>query len=368
MLFSVYCSCAIVQSIITAVGESNYLPLPETVDATRVSPCDHPIGNTSTDTSQLLLLCETFYIWTVLFLKLSVGLFYLRLAAEKWQRGVVWFLMGISTAFSLALFFLVVFQCGVPSDMVEFVIKKATKQGCITGYQIQAVTFTHAAITAFTDWVFVALPFFILRKTKMQGREKAVVGILMAFASIGGVAALVRFKYVPGISQPQETFFSSVTDIAIWSCVEPGIGIAAGSFICLRPLFKRPVAAASRAFGYVSSGRKRSDYGHELTSTSETNLRSGPDDWQKQFQSDPESAYEMHQQTQQPSNGPFTPDQAPQRAYPSEKELHRVLDTRHQPRKGDAGLPVSMFGSNRSTPKSTPIYTRDAWIDDNDSR
>jgi hypothetical protein len=313
-------------------------------------------------------LCETFYIWTVLFLKLSVGLFYLRLAVEKWQKGVVWFLMAISTAFSVALFFLVVFQCGVPNDMVSFVIKKATKQGCITGYQIQAVTFTHAAITAFTDWIFVALPFFILRKTKMQGREKVVVGILMAFASIGGVAALVRFKYVPGISQPQETFFSSVTDIAIWSCVEPGIGIAAGSFICLRPLFKAPVAAASRAFGYVSSSMKRSDYGQELTSTSSTNLRDGPKDWQKQYQSDMESAYELHQKSQQPANWPFTSDQIQIASNHSEKELHRVLDTRHQPRRSDAGLPVGMFNSNRSTPKSTPIHTRDAWIDDNDSR
>ena len=297
----------------------------------------------------------------MLILKLSVGLFYLRLSVEKWQKGVVWFLMVLSTAYSIALFFVIIFQCGVPDDMVIFVIKKASKDGCLPGHVVAAVTYTHAAITAFTDWVFVVLPFFILKKSNMQGKEKIVVGVLMAFASIGGVAALVRFKWIPGIAEPQETFFTSVTDIAIWSCVEPGIGIAAGSFICLRPLFKRPVEAASRAFGYVSSSlNKRSGYAHELTSTSTSNLNN-PIDWQKQYREDMESAYEMRDQ---PSNWPFASGDTSKVANHSEKEFHRVLDTRHQPRRSETGLPLGAFASNRPTPTST----REAWIDDNDSR
>jgi hypothetical protein len=318
----------------------------------------------TTKASQLLLLCESFYIWTVLFLKLSVGLFYLRLSVERWQKGIVWSLMVLSTTFSIALFFMIVFQCGVPDNMVIFVVKKATKQ-CLSSKVVESVTYTHAAITAFTDWVFVILPFFILRKSNMQGREKIVVGVLMAFASIGGVAALVRFKYVPGIAQPQETFFTSVTDIAIWSCVEPGIGIAAGSFICLRPLFKKPIEAASRAFGYMSSysqGKKRSGYANELYSTSTSNLRD-PIDWQKQYSRDMENSYEM--QNQQANNWPISGQFVPKAVVmQSEKQFHTVLDTRHVPRRSDTGLPLAVYNSNRPTPTTT----RDAWIDDSDSR
>jgi hypothetical protein len=167
---------------------------------------------------QLLLISETFYIWTLLVLKISVGLFYLRLSVERWHKGVVWFLMFISTSFSIGLFFFEVFQCGYISSMLDFVIKRATDK-CVSGYTIQSMTYTHAAITAFTDWVFVILPFFILKNSKMQTKEKIIVGTLMAFASIGGIASLIRFKYIPGLAVPQETFFSTVTDIAIWSCV-----------------------------------------------------------------------------------------------------------------------------------------------------
>lgn len=290
--------------------------------------------------SQLLLLGEFFYIWTVLILKLSVGLFYLRLSVEKLQKAVVWFLMGLSTVLSIVLFFIQVFQCGVPDNMIEFVIKKTTERGCISSQVVRSLTYTHAAITAFTDWAFVILPFFILRKSNMQSKEKIIVGILMAFASVGGIAALVRVKFIPGISQPQETLFTTATDIMIWSCIEPGIGIAAGSFICLRPLFKKPIEAASRAFGY-SNSKKRSGYAHELHSTSTSNLRD-PIDWQGKNARDIENAYEMHSQ---PANWPFTADPVPKAMNHSEKELHNMLDTRHHPRQNDTGLPLAVYNS-----------------------
>lgn len=296
----------------------------------------------------------------MLVLKISVGLFFLRISVERWQKGVVWFLMAISTSFGIGLFFFEIFQCGVFSSMLEFVLKKATT-GCVSGYQIDAMTYTHAAITAFTDWVFVILPFFILKNSQMQTKEKVVVGVLMGFASIGGVAALIRFKYVPGIGVPQGTFFSSVEHIAVWSCIEPGVGIAAGSLICLRPLFKKPMAAASRAFGYISSDsqKKRSGYAHELSSTSTSNLRE-PIEYQKRDPRDMEDAYEM---PSQPPNWPFPSTKTPGH---HERELNNdVLDTRHNPRKSSLGLPLGVYAPNGN--KLTPTTSREAWIDDSDS-
>jgi hypothetical protein len=311
-----------------------------------------------------LLISETFYIWTVLVLKISVGLFFLRLSVERWQKAIVWFLMFLSTSFSIGLFFFEIFQCGYFSTMLEFVIKKATNE-CVSGFTILSMTYTHAAITAFTDWVFVILPFFILKSSKMQTKEKIVVGSLMGFASIGGVAALIRFKYVPGIAVPQGSFFASVTHIAVWSCIEPGIGIAAGCLICLRPLFKKPVAAASRAIGYMSSNsqKKRSGYAHELSSTSTSNLRE-PLDYQKHNPRDPRDLEEQYGVQPQTPDWPFPSASLPKTMNHSEKDLHNVLDTRHNPRKSSLGLPLGVYASN----KPTPTKSREAWIDDSDSR
>ncbi|KIW06271.1 uncharacterized protein PV09_02743 [Verruconis gallopava] len=343
MFFTVYCAAVIRQSQVVAVGAGKLLTINQTMDAT-----------------ELLIISETFYIWCVLVLKLSVGLFYLRLSVERWQKLVVYFLMAISTSFSIGLFFFEVFQCGYFTSMLEFVLKKAADE-CVSGYTIEAMTYTHAAITAFTDWVFVILPFFILKSSKMQTKEKIVVGSLMAFASVSGIAAVIRFKYVPGIAVTQETFFSSVTDIAIWSCIEPGIGITAGSFICLRPLFRKPLQAASRAIGYMSSGsQKRNGYVHELTSTSTSHLRE-PVAYQKRDSRDLETAFDADNT---PPNWPFPATTASNDMNHSERQLRQVLDTRQVRRKSSLGFPIGGYSSN----KTTPDRIREAWIDDSDSR
>jgi hypothetical protein len=92
----------------------------------------------------------------------------------------------------------------------------------------------------------------------MTGKEKIVVGSLMGFASVSGVASLVRFKFVASIVEPTEDVFGesrcllervgafiltsgivATENLAIWSCIEAGIGIIAASIVCLRPLLRR---------------------------------------------------------------------------------------------------------------------------------
>jgi hypothetical protein len=57
-------------------------------------------------------------------------------------------------------------------------------------------------------------------------------------SSSGGVASMVRMKYIPGLAITSFAFFSEATDTAVWSIIEPGLGIIAGSLATLRPLFR----------------------------------------------------------------------------------------------------------------------------------
>lgn len=69
----------------------------------------------------------------------------------------------------------------------------------------------------------------------------------------GSTATIIRIPFIKQLAQ--DDFLYSTTDVAIWSTVEPGIGITAAAMATLRPLF-RTFLSRSKLFG--SSTRSRS--------------------------------------------------------------------------------------------------------------
>ena len=64
-------------------------------------------------------------------------------------------------------------------------------------------------------------------------------------------ATIIRIPYVSSLAN-QADFLYATTDVAIWSCCETGIGIAASSIATLRPLF-RTFFSRSKLFGGTTS-------------------------------------------------------------------------------------------------------------------
>jgi hypothetical protein len=73
-----------------------------------------------------------------------------------------------------------------------------------------------------------------------------------------GVATLIRIPYIQVLAITDDFLFATV-DVAIWSAVEPGVGIIAAAALALRPLFKKfyglSINGANRAH-YPFAGRK----------------------------------------------------------------------------------------------------------------
>jgi hypothetical protein len=61
----------------------------------------------------------------------------------------------------------------------------------------------------------------------------------------------VRIQYVPGLTETSLAFYSTATQVAIWSTIEPGLGIIAGCLATLRPLLRRFISSA-RTMGTTS--------------------------------------------------------------------------------------------------------------------
>jgi hypothetical protein len=184
-----------------------------------------------------------------MFLKISIGLFFLQIVQTPRIRAVIYTCVGTSTIFSIAMLGFAIFQCGVYDNIWDFIGKRFTGK-CVSDAAALGMTFTHGAITIITDWMFLILPFFILRGTLMAKREKLAIGFVLAFGSISGIAAIARLPYIRILAVPKSQIFGQIQNIAIWSAVEPAVGIIAGSLVTVRPLFRALFPAASRGNGY----------------------------------------------------------------------------------------------------------------------
>ncbi|KAE9966884.1 hypothetical protein EG328_008532 [Venturia inaequalis] len=279
----------------------------------------------------LLNVAEIFYILSIVTVKISLAVFFLRLTVELWQRRVVLVALAVSCSFSVLMFFFVVFQCGVYDNSTVFLIRRFSNQ-CVSDKFTLGMTYTHGIITMLTDWAFLVLPFFVLKKSLMNRNEKTTVVLILMFASIGGIASIVRFKYIQGLAVPGP----NAKDIGIWSCLEPGIAIVAGCVVTLRPLIRRSV------FLFKNSNYSGSIFSRRRSPPIPSKIPSG-----------------VHLQPPQRHN--YDPDFSPQQASVQEMDLveekeFAKREARLCPpvakKRPTSGLPLHLFGSVRSSASS----------------
>ena len=128
-----------------------------------------------------MLVAETAYIVTMILLKLSIGIFFLRLLVFKWQRNFILVTVGTYTMFGLGFFFFAIFQCGVRPDMPLFVSRMIGNK-CHPKSLVLGMNYTHAILNALTDWMCGVLPLFFLNKSQMTMREKWGAAVLLCLA------------------------------------------------------------------------------------------------------------------------------------------------------------------------------------------
>jgi hypothetical protein len=153
-----------------------------------------------------LNISEIFYVATIIPLKLSVGLFYLRLVMRPAQKRIIYVSMAVNTVFGVIMEFYTIFQCGIYKDGIDFTVKRLDNK-CASDPLALGMTYTHGAITMSTDWIFVLMPIWLLKDSLMSIREKFTIGFILAFASVSGIASIIRLLYIHRLSGPKLDFF-----------------------------------------------------------------------------------------------------------------------------------------------------------------
>jgi hypothetical protein len=163
--------------------------------ATNVRQAKHSI-NISDSILQLLLAAEAFYIWCMMLIKISLGIFFLRILVERWQRRIVYFMVTLSTATGFAYFWYAVFQCGLPnSGGLTFWEKVITKKCNTTPLQANSAAYVHGGVQVLTDISMLLVPLPVIYGARITRKEKQIVfGIFMiAIMYDGSISSLIHY-------------------------------------------------------------------------------------------------------------------------------------------------------------------------------
>ncbi|THY07486.1 hypothetical protein D6D02_07212 [Aureobasidium pullulans] len=181
--------------------------------------------------------CELFYTLATSMLKVAIGLFFLRIANNKWHVLIIKAIMYASGVLGVTYFAIVLFQCRPISFWWD--LNPNHHGHCLSASVMADTSYVVSALNSVADWVFGILPIFIVKNLQMHRHQKAVVAVILGFAAVGSSATIIRLPYVWTVKEYKGEFLWRTADVAIWTTVEVGIGITAGNLGTLRPLMQR---------------------------------------------------------------------------------------------------------------------------------
>jgi hypothetical protein len=189
-----------------------------------------------TDTfAQKLVAFAGIYALTCILLKISLGLFFLRIITERWQRNVIYAGIAINTVYGIVYFGLCTFGCGDPS---KYLLHLSLQQCISIRNVVIPASYVFTGLNAALDWIMALLPISTIWNLNMPKATKFWAYLLMLMGATGSIVSLIRFAFVKSL-EPDVMFFKNTGRLAFYSHIEPGLGIAAVCFATLRPLFKK---------------------------------------------------------------------------------------------------------------------------------
>ncbi|KAI3337395.1 hypothetical protein HD806DRAFT_476563 [Xylariaceae sp. AK1471] len=188
---------------------------------------------------------ELTYVVTSMSLKLTVGIFLLRICWRKWHKVTIWTVLVGCLVFNLFYVFVAAFQCRPVEYYWEQYTNTTITGSCLSKQLITDSTYAAVGVNAFADWVLGLIPIALVWNLDLRKRQKVSVAGILALGSIASTATIVRIFYVWQLTHDDDVLYD-FTDLAIWSTVENGLGLTASSIAMLRPLFKSFLGVASQ--------------------------------------------------------------------------------------------------------------------------
>ncbi|KAI1821778.1 hypothetical protein F4861DRAFT_441475 [Xylaria intraflava] len=207
---------------------------------------------------QMRWASEITYVATITTLKLTVGLFLLRICSQLWHKITIGAVLVVCVLFNIGFFFLAVFQCRPVSYFWLHDTNPTAVGSCLSNELITSLTYAASGVNAAGDWFLALMPILLVQNLELGKRQKISIAGILALGTIASAATIVRIFYVWQLTRGGDVLYQ-YTDFTIWSTVENGLGLTASSVATLRPLFKTFLNAASQyGFSQANAARRPS--------------------------------------------------------------------------------------------------------------
>ncbi|POS79481.1 hypothetical protein DHEL01_v202133 [Diaporthe helianthi] len=180
-------------------------------------------------------LATATYVLNMMFIKLSIGFFLLRLAVQKRYLYTIYATMFVVLIWSLALWFWDIFQCSPVPAQWDYTIPNLR---CVSAQEVVSAAYSLSVMTIVTDWLFALLPIPMIWHVKMSPQAKATVFVVLGLGVFASIATLIRLKFLSDLTDTSDILFAG-TDAMVWTLVEPGVAIVASSLVTIRPLLRK---------------------------------------------------------------------------------------------------------------------------------
>lgn len=121
------------------------------------------------------------------FIKSSICLTILRIAIIRWQRILLWTIIGCSFFVAIMLDIFILVEC----QPMQRIWNEAPGW-CYPDSAKVAITFITSGVNIVTDWICTILPIFIIWKLQMPKQRKIALCAVLGAGSLASIATLVR--------------------------------------------------------------------------------------------------------------------------------------------------------------------------------
>ncbi|KAL4965195.1 uncharacterized protein BDV14DRAFT_200185 [Aspergillus stella-maris] len=218
-----------------------------------------PLSQTTT-TPMLKLIYATriLYVLSLMFVKTSLLLFYLRLDPRRWMKYTVYGLLVIVIDLSIASVCILAFSCFPPSKFWDLSVDASDH--CMDAGRQQTFYEANGVLNIVTDICIYIVPIPMLWGVRISMRRKGAIFAIFSIGILSIAAGCVRYDFVRKLaSNPDQYYY--LADSLNWCSIEIYVAIFCGSAPSLSVLVKTYAPAMLGSTG-------RADNSHGLAHVS----------------------------------------------------------------------------------------------------
>nr|XP_001388563.2 P-type ATPase [Aspergillus niger CBS 513.88] len=180
-------------------------------------------------------LGQMLYLWASAVAKVAIALALLRLAVRPLHRFILWAVIGTVICIGLVFWLILLLDCR-PIGYFWGQINPLNSGTCLPTNILLIIAYIYSSLSIVCDFTLGIFPAALIWGLHMSPRTKVALGAILGLGAVASVAVVIRLPYLKHYADAD--FLYSTYQIAIWSVMETGLAIIAGSLITLRPLFR----------------------------------------------------------------------------------------------------------------------------------